>query len=99
LTITPLPALRRLGRYHRHIPPRRVAERLGDDGTGLLDLVTLAGSTAGHRALPVDLEVAFTDLTHHPFVRLLLAPLVLALDFIDEYLHAPERVGLHTAQS
>jgi hypothetical protein len=33
---------------HPPIPPRRVAERLGHDGTGLLDLVPLAGGAASH---------------------------------------------------
>jgi hypothetical protein len=32
----------------RPIPPRRIAERMGHDGTSLLDLAVLAGGAASH---------------------------------------------------
>jgi hypothetical protein len=34
----------------RPIPPHRVAERVGHDGSGLLDLSVLSGEAASHRA-------------------------------------------------
>jgi hypothetical protein len=34
----------------QHAPPRRVAERLGHDGTGLLDLSVLTGAAVVHHS-------------------------------------------------